>query len=93
MTAAVLSFPAKHDPHLSGKARCCACRHDWVAVAPVGVDWMECPSCHLMKGRFFYEALPPFGCEKWECGCGCDVFHVTRTAAWCINCGTEQTFT
>lgn len=90
MGAEVIPFRS-HDPHLSGKARCCACRHDWVAVSPVGTDWLECPSCHLMKGRYVHPAIPS-GEEAWQCACGCDVFMITRRSAFCINCGTEQRF-
>ena len=71
----------KSDPHLSGKARCAVCKHEHVAVAPVGVDWMECPECGLDKARFIR-----------ECKCGCDVFRITRTASFCINCGNGQSF-
>lgn len=90
----VVAFVPKQEtaPHLSGKARCCACRHDWVAVTPVGTDWLECPECHLMKGRYIHAAIPQLGTDVWECGCGCDVFMVSRTAAYCVNCGSEQLF-
>lgn len=90
-TVTTLRAPPTQE-RLSGKARCCACRHDWIAAAPVGVDWLECPECGLMKGRFYYHALPPADGDMWVCACGCDVFHVTRAAAFCINCGTEQLF-
>lgn len=82
----------RKEPHLSGKARCAACRYEWVQVAPVGVDWMECPQCHLMKGRYLHPAIPEANEEIWQCACGCDVFMVTRKVIFCINCGTEQAF-
>lgn len=47
---------ADREPHLSGKARCLACKHEWVAVAPVGVVWMECPACTLERGRYVAQA-------------------------------------
>lgn len=81
----------KTEQHLSGKARCCSCKHDWMAVSPVGTDWLECPACYLMKGRYMHPALPDAD-NIWQCACGCDVFHITRLAAYCINCGTEQRF-
>ncbi|MGE5524333.1 MAG: hypothetical protein ACM3SS_11505 [Rhodospirillaceae bacterium] len=92
MTVLAFRRPEPADPHLSGAARCTSCRHDWTAVAPVGVDWMECPACHLMKGRFLHPAVPHDGEDVWECACGCDVFRVTRAAAFCIGCGSRQEF-
>ena len=80
----------KSDPHLSGKARCAVCKHEHVAVAPVGVDWMECPECGLDKARFIHDAVPNEDIR--ECKCGCDVFRITRTASFCINCGNGQSF-
>jgi hypothetical protein len=32
----LLQLKKDREPHLSGMARCLACRHEWVAVAPVG---------------------------------------------------------
>ena len=43
---------ADREPHLSGAAVCLACKHEWVAVAPVGTVWMECPACSLERGRY-----------------------------------------
>ena len=80
-------------PCLSGPARCCACRHDWVAVSsPVGTDWLECPSCHLMKGRYLHPAWPKDDEDVWICACGCDAFRIMRTEIFCINCGLRQSF-
>ena len=45
---AVIDFTkakAELDPHISGDARCLACKHEWVAVAPIGTIWLECPAC------------------------------------------------
>jgi Zn finger protein HypA/HybF involved in hydrogenase expression len=33
--------------HISGKARCLACKHEWAAVSLVGTVWLECPACSL----------------------------------------------
>lgn len=55
------------DPHLSGEAICTSCRHEWVAVAPVGVDDMECPACGTMRGRYKYSIGPPEGASVWVC--------------------------
>lgn len=77
------------DPHISGKARCIACAHEWVAVAPTGTTWLECPSCHTEKGLY------RFPCEQdaahWKCGCGNWYFAVTHEGYYCPNCGEWQT--
>lgn len=39
--------------HTAGSASCISCQHEWVAVAPVGTDVLECPSCHLDTGVHF----------------------------------------
>lgn len=82
------------DQHLTGVGRCVSCRHEWRAVAPVGVDWMQCPSCGLMRGRFMHPVCPKDGEKVWTCACGCDVFMILANpvAAMCIGCGTEQRF-
>ena len=76
--------------HLSGRARCCACQHEWVAVAPTGSVWLECPSCRTEKGRYLHDVTPAEA--WWHCRCGCDVFRVNRTFVTCVNCGLEQRF-
>jgi len=90
MSVVEFKRPEKADPHLSGNARCSACKHAWVAVVPVGVDWFECPGCSEMKGRMIHDAVPNE--DVWQCKCGCDVFRITRTASFCIQCGNRQQF-
>lgn len=77
---------------LSGRALCCSCQHEWVAVSPVGTDWLGCPECHLMKGRYFYHVEPKVGTQMWVCGCGCNVFTVSPECVYCVGCGAEQEF-
>ena len=91
MSADIIQF-GKKETVLEGKAKCTSCQHEWQAQAPVGVDWLECPKCHLMKGRFVHPAVPKDGDEIWVCACRCDVFRITRTEAFCIQCGTRQKF-
>jgi hypothetical protein len=81
---------AKQDrePHLKGAARCLACRHEWVAVAPVGTVWLECPQCSLERGR--YVGAVGIGGEHWHCACGTDLFHATPRGLYCPNCGEWQ---
>lgn len=79
---------AERTPHLSGAAICLACRHEWVAVAPVGTVWMECPSCSLLRGRMAHPVV--VGDEHWECFCGNDLFRLSPRGAYCPNCGEMQ---
>lgn len=79
----------KRQPHVSGEAVCLDCRHTWVAVVPLGVIWMECPSCSLQRGRFKFQHV--CGKERhWVCHCGNDLFHVTTERTYCPNCGQDQ---
>ena len=78
----------EREPHSAGKARCLACKHEWVAVAPIGVTWMECPSCTLERGRFI--AQHERDGEHWNCNCGCDLFYATPDGFYCPNCGEWQ---
>ncbi len=75
---------------LSGAARCLACQHEWVAVAPVGSIWLECPSCTLIRGRFV--AQVELDGDHWHCNCGNDLFNATPEGVYCPNCGTWQKF-
>jgi len=92
MTAEIIEFkrPEEEVPHCTGEARCLDCKHTWAAVAPLGVIWLECPACSLVRGRFVnYVAR---GDHYWECNCGNDLFKVTPDFIYCPNCGQEQTF-
>jgi hypothetical protein len=78
------------EPHLSGHATCSMCRHKWIAIAPVGTMWMECPNCGTMKGHF---SNPVFYPEPlYICKCGCDSFRISTSSTYCIACGTIQRF-
>ena len=83
----VIEFKKK-EPHISGEAICLSCGHNWVSIAPTGTIWLECPECHVVRGRFVYQ------CERdglhWECDCGNDLFHVTEDGFYCPNCGLWQ---
>jgi len=41
-------------PHVAGRARCLTCKHEWAAVAPIGMEWLECPECSVERSRFIY---------------------------------------
>lgn len=80
---------ADRSPHLSGRARCLHCGHEWVAVAPVGTTILECPSCRLCKGA--YQGLvAPSSSHVWICSCKCDTFWLTPEGAFCQLCGDIQ---
>lgn len=76
----------------NGAARCLACKHEWQAVAPRSTDWLECPTCTMVKGRFVYHYVPREGREKWECACGNDLLNVLRDGVFCPACGADQEF-
>lgn len=80
----------ERQPHSTGTAICLDCRHEWEAVAPDNVLWLECPSCKLVRGRFKYQHEIAEGLE-WRCNCGNDLFRVTPDGYYCPNCGEWQT--
>jgi hypothetical protein len=91
MGATVHKLPTalERGAHNAGEAKCCHCKHEWVAVAPVGTVWLECPKCEtwhgLMKGPVY-----PDGAQ-WTCNCGCYVFVVSETTnILCAVCGTAH---
>ena len=79
----------KADPHMTGPARCIACGHEEIAVAPIGVVWMECSECHAMK-VLFKHAVCDESRLHWTCNCGNDLFHATPEGFYCPNCGEWQ---
>lgn len=79
----------EHRPHAAGMAHCLACAHAWVAVAPTGVVWLECPACHAVKGLMDmpYERVNE---PHWTCDCGNQLFYATLNGMYCPNCGEQQ---
>ena len=45
--------------HITGNAQCVLCQKTWVAVAPAGTVWLECPYCFSNKGSFFINHVSP----------------------------------
>lgn len=78
-----------HRPHLSGEAICIDCGFKWIAVAPVGTDWLECPECGLMRSRMKYPVIRG-DTAHWTCKCGNDLFYITPDFTYCPNCGGVQ---
>jgi Zn finger protein HypA/HybF involved in hydrogenase expression len=75
-------------PHLGGPARCLECRHEWIAVAPIGTTVLECPACHADKGARL--AMIEHDGPHWTCVCGNALFFVMPERIYCPNCGLEQ---
>jgi Zn finger protein HypA/HybF involved in hydrogenase expression len=75
--------------HASGAARCLDCGHEWAAVAPTGTEWLQCPACSLVRGRFVFPHLREV--PHWHCACGNDLFQIVPAGVYCPNCGTWQT--
>lgn len=92
----VLAFPEKQkeqtEKTLAGSARCLVYHHEWVAVAPVGTLWLDCPACGSGKGFMKYPCGPSAEKDIWHCGCGSDTFYITREEISCCVCGSAQLF-
>lgn len=71
---------------VSGPAHCLQCDYTWVAVAPVGLRWLQCPDCKSEKGHF--EGKVNRGELDWVCKCGNDLFRICEDGAYCTVCGT-----
>lgn len=91
MTGEIVDFAAKREereaeiPHLAGPAFCSACKHEWMAVAPIGtVEGLECPKCSRIFGAFKHEVAPKMA---WQCNCGNILFWLTPEGAMCRKCG------
>lgn len=76
-------------PHGTGKAVCLQCKHEWVAVAPVGAVSLECPNCETNRGvfKFLYEPK-----AMYRCSCGNELFWITPEGHMCPNCGIRESF-
>lgn len=64
------------------------CNHEWIAVAPTGTTWLECPACASLKRHFVY----PFerqALDHWQCNCN-NLFNVTKDGYYCPHCGEWQ---
>lgn len=84
----IIDLFARDDAAVQGTALCLECKHEWQAVCPDPDIWLECPSCHLHKGRFKHP-YAPVGGSLWICNCGNNLFHITLDGYFCPNCGTK----
>lgn len=95
MAAEVLSLD-QYRPHMTGQARCTACGHDFVAVAPVGETWFECPKRGTERALLRYPVLDePAWPNEYQCNCGCSVFAIRSDSSGdvriaCLSCGVTQ---
>jgi hypothetical protein len=90
------------DPHSSGRAICCACGHEWIAVvknAPQGerITFFDCPKCGTIRGQFKDQFGVPKDTLVFECGdCGSTLFRVYKHPAdgtvclLCAGCGSDR---
>lgn len=77
---------------MQGPAICIGCGNRWQAVAPIGSVELECSECGTMKGIFEFPFAPADGDERWECGCGNQLFYITQNGHRCANCGKHQQY-
>ncbi len=90
MTDKIVPFkkPEEEKPTLSGTAKCLVCRYEWIAVAPIGTHWLECPICKHETSRF----IAPVAREgmHWQCLCGNDLFYIMPERTYCSVCGKNH---
>lgn len=72
-----------------GVCLCLDCRHEWNGVADVETDWLECPNCGLVRGRFKCWHVHQEE-DHWTCKCGNDMFCITTERTYCPNCGRDH---
>lgn len=84
--------------HLSGSAKCLACKHEWVAVTEItnseGYQGdLECPECGCHRGQYVWPFQGPPEEEVWTCiHCDSQLFMITRPGTRCVGCGAHHTF-
>ena len=79
-------------PHMTGKAVCLHCKHEWTAVAEIGTVALDCSKCGTGQGVFSGIALPDDPVPLWICDCGCRHFFISPSHAYCCHCGLAQEF-
>lgn len=78
------------NPHRSGPARCMNCKHEWEAVAPIGVTALECPKCLTSHGLYKGMSMTEF--DQWQCKCGERMFFIDVHGPYCAHCGHRPVF-
>lgn len=88
-------FKEENSPHWAGAAKCVSCKHEWVAVAPLGTEWIECPECGLERGHAYHAFGAEAGDSLFQCNCGCEAltayYRAGRFRFQCMNCGVDHT--
>ena len=74
----------------TGPAKCLHCKYEWQAVAPAGVQDLQCPACLTMRGVFIYFCAKQDEEVKMCHICNNTFFQITLTGTLCINCGYYQ---
>lgn len=84
-------------PHVTGRAKCTGCGHEWQSVHPVGVKWLTCPGCKTKRGLLVYGFDPEDGEFVFQCSeCEGDIFMITKLpdgtgpVVTCVSCGSIQ---
>lgn len=87
--------PEPVQAHSEGTAVCLACRHEWAAVAPVGEQTLDCPSCKLPRGLWKYNFGAQQGDRLFLCLCGSEALTAYQRAGHfylkCMACGDDHT--
>lgn len=92
MTAIILDLARERErrqPHQVGPAFCTRCAHEWVQVALIGVDDLDCPRCGGL-GMFHVEHLDSK--DPWICPCGCGLFRLSAAGVACAKCGETMAY-
>jgi len=76
----------------SGKAKCLACKHEWVAVVECPAVDLECPECGCNRGVYKGAFTASEGDAVFTCNCGNTLFEYIakrdgRHFPMCIGCG------
>ncbi len=97
MTVVPFAPKEKTERHGTGKAKCLACKHEWVAVAPLPVTAdLECPACGASRGVYQYPFDAAPDSAEWTCRCGNTLHKLIVRAdhteyALCVGCGNAKT--
>jgi len=70
---------------------CLECHHRWRARAPKDVDFLECPNCGLMRGKWYLPFIQTHS-PHWVCDCGNNLFLLSAGGIYCPNCGKDQDY-
>lgn len=83
------------EPHWAGTCKCVGCGHEWAGVAPMGTQWVDCPSCDMPKGH----PKHPFGAGDDDSVFVCNHCNSEALTGFvrkgvkrlmCMGCGTDQ---